>query len=180
MECFNEKDLKHFLEQQENKTFSFSFKEEECETLASVMGQSLKPPSWLFLEGDLGVGKTTFVKNLLESFSYPKEQVSSPTFSIMNVYDLEPSSPFQKILHLDVYRLESFEELFYLGVETELQSTSQILVLVEWAFKFSKPQWMSLFQTFFIKNYPSFLALKIAYDASSPLLRKGELSYPFS
>ena len=77
------------------------------------------------LSGDLGAGKTTLAKYLLKNFDINQEEVTSPTFNILNIYD---SKDFQ-IWHYDLYRLKSSEEVFNLNYEEALE---QKLVLIEW------------------------------------------------
>ena len=77
------------------------------------------------LSGDLGAGKTTLVKSLLKNFDIVEDEVTSPTFNILNIYT---NSEFQ-IWHYDLYRLNSAEELFNLNFEEALE---QKLVLIEW------------------------------------------------
>lgn len=80
--------------------------------------------SLIFLEGDLGVGKTTFVqKFVLRKFLI--KDVTSPTFSILNIYEQNST----KIFHYDLYRIMSSEELVELSIVENLQSG---VTLIEW------------------------------------------------
>lgn len=81
------------------------------------------------LKGDLGSGKTTFVRNLVAHLGGP-DIVSSPTFAIVNEYTWDRKSKPLKIYHLDLYRLESIEELLDIGFE-ELVDDGD-LILIEW------------------------------------------------
>ena len=71
----------------------------------------LKSKPLIFLEGDLGSGKTTFVRLLLESLGY-NDVVPSPTFNLMNLYNVRD----YKICHCDIFRLTSSNELFNLAI----------------------------------------------------------------
>lgn len=82
--------------------------------------------SILIIYGDMGAGKTTFVKYLLETFN-AKNQVTSPTFSLINEYQLPEG---KKIYHLDLYRLETTEEALNIGIEEYLDSGE--LIIIEW------------------------------------------------
>ncbi len=79
----------------------------------------------ILLRGDLGAGKTTFVKNFVASLG-SAETVTSPTYSIVNEYD----SPRGKIYHFDLYRLNSIEEVYDIGMLDYLESGAYCLI--EW------------------------------------------------
>ncbi len=78
------------------------------------------------LQGDLGAGKTTFVKGMAEGLGLDPQLVTSPTFTIINEYG--------PLIHVDLYRLEKKGEMEALGLE-EYLAPDRILV-VEWAEKF--------------------------------------------
>ena len=84
----------------------------------------LKSKPLIFLEGDLGSGKTTFVRLLLESLGY-NDVVPSPTFNLMNLYNVRD----YKICHCDIFRLTSSNELFNLAIEDLIGDN---IVIVEW------------------------------------------------
>lgn len=79
------------------------------------------------LEGDLGAGKTTLVKEVCRQLGID-DLVSSPTFSIINEY--EHSAESLKVYHMDLYRIEDEEELLNIGFEDYLYSGH--LVFIEW------------------------------------------------
>jgi len=84
----------------------------------------------VYLYGDLGAGKTTLVRFLLQALG-ETGKVKSPTYGLMECY--QPAScpqPGMKILHLDLYRLQDPEELEYLGLRDLLDADT--LLLVEW------------------------------------------------
>jgi tRNA threonylcarbamoyladenosine biosynthesis protein TsaE len=93
------------------------------------------------LYGDLGSGKTTFMKYLAESLGV-KETIQSPTFVIEKIYDLTPSpSPcegegrrnktFDKLIHIDAYRIDKEEEMINLGWQ-EIIADPKNLICIEW------------------------------------------------
>lgn len=101
---------------------------EETFAIAKEIADVLPIPSVILLEGDLGAGKTHFVKGFAKAFEY-KDIVNSPTFIIMNEY-IGGKVP---IYHFDMYRLSSMEEAVALGFMqyfdlNELDGIS----LVEW------------------------------------------------
>jgi tRNA threonylcarbamoyladenosine biosynthesis protein TsaE len=94
--------------------------------LAGLLGKLLELSFVVALEGDLGAGKTTLVKEIVRS-SGNNALVTSPTFTLLNVYEGSP-----KFYHFDLYRLNSLEELEYIGGE-ELIPAKDGIVLIEWA-----------------------------------------------
>ena len=85
----------------------------------------------ILLSGDLGAGKTVFVKGLAQGLGINSREVSSPTFVLANQY----TSPESRFLHhVDFYRLESFEELESMGF-FDLGGDKSVLV-VEWGDRF--------------------------------------------
>ena len=105
--------------------------------------QSAQPGSWFFLNGDLGAGKTHFVAQVAQALGV-KEIATSPTFALMQTHSLPESFlGFQKILHLDLYRLKKGNELCYLGLETEFNAMS--IAFFEWAELVAPEDWEQFF-----------------------------------
>ena len=84
----------------------------------------------IFLSGDIGSGKTTFVKSFIQSFS--KKNVSSPTFSIINEYKIGS----HLIYHYDLYRIKKDKELFEIGIDEYF--SEEAIHFIEWPEKFLK------------------------------------------
>jgi tRNA threonylcarbamoyladenosine biosynthesis protein TsaE len=93
--------------------------------LAGQLASVLQPPLCLYLHGDLGAGKTTFVRALLHALGY-SGRVKSPTYGILEQYELESCT----VLHLDLYRLNDAAELDFLGLADLFDANT--LLLVEW------------------------------------------------
>jgi tRNA threonylcarbamoyladenosine biosynthesis protein TsaE len=81
----------------------------------------------IFLNGELGAGKTTFVSGIAEGLGL-KNGISSPSFTILNVYKISKKA---SIVHADFYRLNSFEEAAGTGIEDFLYDPKYIII-VEW------------------------------------------------
>ena len=79
----------------------------------------------LLLKGNLGAGKTTFSKLLLKELG-SQDEISSPTYSIVNEYN----TPKGKVFHFDLYRLKSVEEAYDFGIEEYLDNC--YLSIIEW------------------------------------------------
>lgn len=78
--------------------------------------------------GEMGAGKTTFIAELCRALGVEDDDASSPSFSIINEY--RSSTTAELIYHFDLYRLESLEEAFDIGVEDYFDSGA--LCLLEW------------------------------------------------
>lgn len=81
------------------------------------------------LSGDLGSGKTTFVKFLGEALGV-RETITSPTFVIEKIYKLS-GQKFKHLIHIDAYRLTSGKELLVLGWN-EIACAPENLIFIEW------------------------------------------------
>ena len=110
-----------------------STSEDETRSLGRQFGMTLSKGDVVALVGDLGAGKTQFVKGVASCFGIDEDQVSSPTFTIVHEY-LAPASvahsPRVPLYHMDLYRLKNDQEVFGAGVEEYLQSDG--ICLIEW------------------------------------------------
>jgi tRNA threonylcarbamoyladenosine biosynthesis protein TsaE len=97
---------------------------EEVNVLAQRFAKVVQPGLLIFLHGDLGVGKTTFVRALLGAMGY-EGHVKSPTYTLIESYHVSDIV----VHHLDLYRLRDPEELLYIGIEDYLSAS---LTLIEW------------------------------------------------
>lgn len=96
----------------------------ELNKVANQVLKSVKSKTILFY-GDMGTGKTTLIKALIEALG-SDDDVSSPTYSIVNEYTLSD----YVIYHFDLYRLKSIEEAYDFGIEDYLQT--QGWLFIEW------------------------------------------------
>jgi tRNA threonylcarbamoyladenosine biosynthesis protein TsaE len=102
---------------------------EETVNFGRQLAKEVQPPCTVLLEGELGSGKTTLVKGILASLaSIPEDEVTSPSFTLVNEYGREA-----KVYHVDLYRVEGGRDLATLGLE-ELAGRDAT-VLIEWGEK---------------------------------------------
>lgn len=93
--------------------------------LGSRFAQHISPPLIIWLEGDLGAGKTTFTRGLLSELGH-QGAVKSPTYNIVETYSLNRFD----LHHFDLYRFQSPEEWLDAGLDELI--TSDSVVLIEW------------------------------------------------
>lgn len=98
---------------------------EETYALAKRIADTLQGGEVILLNGDLGAGKTTFTKGLAKALGI-EDEVTSPTFTILNVYE----DGRLKLNHLDMYRVDSADELAELGIEDCFDDES--VTVIEW------------------------------------------------
>ena len=103
-----------------------TYSPEETHALGKRLGAEAKPGDVYTLVGDLGVGKTVFTQGIAEGLGIT-EPVSSPTFTIVQVYE-EGRMPFY---HFDVYRIGDIEEMEEIGYDDYF--FGQGICLIEWA-----------------------------------------------
>lgn len=100
----------------------------QLQELAKAFANALKKPMIVLLKGDLGAGKTTFVKAVAKALAC-KDEVTSPTFALLNTYQAKDFP----IYHFDMYRLESAEAARELGFDEFFDKTKlDGVVFVEW------------------------------------------------
>lgn len=107
--------------------------EEETAALAARLAPYLPPGHIVLLFGDLGAGKTAFVRGLARGLGADEDAVSSPTFTLVQEY----RGGRLTLTHVDLYRLGSVAEIDDLGLE-EMGAADGILV-IEWADRLVRP-----------------------------------------
>ena len=116
--------------------------EQATEQLAHKFVRVLHAGDLVFLSGDLGAGKTTFTRHLIRALGLDT-RVKSPTYTLLESYDLPESAPARTVHHFDLYRLSDPREWYSAGFEETLNEDS--IVVIEWADKaqgaLSKPDW---------------------------------------
>lgn len=107
----------------------FTLSEEETCDLGRALSRGLKGGELILLEGDLGLGKTVFVRGIAEGLGIASEDVSSPSFTLVQEYRGGRIPMF----HVDLYRIDVSDEMGTLGIEEIL--TAGGVVAVEWGDK---------------------------------------------
>ncbi len=99
--------------------------EDELRGWGEHLGKSINPPLLITLTGELGAGKTTLAQAICLGYGV-EDPVTSPTYALVQEY----SAPRSAVFHIDLYRVESPEQLTNLGWDDIL--ASRALILVEW------------------------------------------------
>jgi len=101
----------------------------KTEELAKKLVKKIKPGNTVFLYGEMGVGKTTFIKYFINEFQKKNNlkitDVTSPTFNLLNEYEIDKF----KINHYDLFRLKSYEEVKDLDL---FDNNINTVTLIEW------------------------------------------------
>lgn len=109
-----------------------SHSEEETMSVARKVGEQSKPGDVVCLYGELGAGKTRFVKGFSEAFGILSENVNSPTFNLIQEYTGKSGIP---VYHFDCFRLESITEALEIGAEEYFYGDG--VSIIEWPEKIS-------------------------------------------
>ncbi|MBE6620282.1 MAG: tRNA (adenosine(37)-N6)-threonylcarbamoyltransferase complex ATPase subunit type 1 TsaE [Ruminococcaceae bacterium] len=97
--------------------------------LAEAMLSDASLPRYIALQGDLGVGKTAFVRGFTKAIA-PEALVRSPTFALVNEYRPTRASGLPPVFHFDMYRITSEDDLYSIGYDDYLDRG---ICLVEWS-----------------------------------------------
>lgn len=122
---------------------------EETEKFGIELSTKLKGGDIVLLSGNLGAGKTALVKGVAKGFGI-KNTITSPTFTLMNVYPVsQKSTTINQLIHIDTYRLKDEQELLEIGAEDYLGKPNTVC-LIEWPDKIE-----NLLQKYSTKNFIS-------------------------
>jgi len=99
--------------------------EQDLDGFAQRFARDLAPPLVIWLEGDLGAGKTAFARGLIHALGY-SGRVKSPTYGLLEYYQLANL----QVLHMDLYRISDPGELEFLGIQDLLDDAT--ILLIEW------------------------------------------------
>ena len=107
----------------------------QLDSLSKKILSFLSKSDCIFLFGELGSGKTTFVRSLInqlqEKNKMKKTEVTSPTYNLLNEYEIQNL----KIMHYDLYRLKNDKEINQLGI---FQEDEKVISIIEWPEKIAK------------------------------------------
>ena len=103
----------------------FTYDITEIDKVSKIIIELIKQKNKVLFSGPMGSGKTTLIKNVMHNLGF-NEHVSSPTFSIINEYELD----YKMIYHMDLYRIKKEDELYEIGFEEYLKNGN--LCLIEW------------------------------------------------
>jgi tRNA threonylcarbamoyladenosine biosynthesis protein TsaE len=120
--------------------------EKQLQFFANRLAAEIRPPLTIWLEGELGAGKTTFARALINSLGYVG-RVKSPTYGLMEQYQLDSL----QVLHMDLYRIGDPDEMEFLGLVDMLDQKT--ILLVEWPEKGG--QWLPEPDFIFTFSYAS-------------------------
>ena len=101
----------------------------ETESYGAQLGRLCQGGERIALVGELGAGKTTFMRGFAQGLGLDPDEISSPTFTLVDVH--APTSAGLQLVHADAYRLESVDQLDAVGWEEHLADRRSIVVL-EW------------------------------------------------
>jgi tRNA threonylcarbamoyladenosine biosynthesis protein TsaE len=108
----------------------------ETEAFGKKLSTKLNGGNILLLYGELGAGKTSLVKGLAKGLGI-KHEITSPTFTLMNVYLIKnKKTQIKQFVHIDTYRLKDEKELLEIGIEDYLGKPDTVCV-IEWPEKIS-------------------------------------------
>ena len=93
----------------------------------------IKKGDVILLSGELGGGKTTFISGIARGLN-SKQTVSSPSFTLINIYDCKKDSKPVRIVHCDLYRIDEINDISDIGLEDYIYNENSI-TLIEWAGK---------------------------------------------
>jgi tRNA threonylcarbamoyl adenosine modification protein YjeE len=122
--------------------------------VAEAIAINLKPNDFILLSGNLGAGKTTFTRFLIhylqKKYQRPLEEIVSPTFNIVQYYDLGNDL---KVAHYDFYRLKKEKEILNIGL---FDTAKDFINIIEW------PE-------IAMNSFNDFLQIKFTYDPNKDL-----------
>ncbi|MCL4386631.1 MAG: tRNA (adenosine(37)-N6)-threonylcarbamoyltransferase complex ATPase subunit type 1 TsaE [Actinobacteria bacterium] len=128
-----------------------SLSPENTKKIGNELSRLLSQGDIVFLLGELGGGKTTFISGVAEGLKI-KNSISSPSFTLINVYDFIKDNIENRLVHCDLYRIDGFKDIPDIGIEDYIYDKKSI-VFIEWGIflkeKISKNYFEIKFEYFF-------------------------------
>lgn len=121
--------------------------EKQTLEIGKNFAKELKGGEIIGFTGDLGAGKTTLIKGIAKGLGI-KQPITSPTFVILKNYPIKSKNNLQEFVHIDAYRINSWQDLINIGIEDFLNQNT--IILIEWAEKLN------------IKNLKNFIQIKLS------------------
>ena len=130
----------------------------QIDRISKKISLLLSKSDCIYLFGELGSGKTTFVRSLIhqlqEKYKIDKSEVTSPTFNLIHEYEIKSL----KIMHYDLYRLKKSKEINQIGI---FQEDEKVITIVEWPEIIDKVIKNRLEITFYHEDQPQIRKIKI-------------------
>lgn len=104
---------------------------EETFELGEKVGESLKGGEMILLRGTLGVGKTLITKGIINSLDFDIDEVTSPSFTLVNLYKTEKFD----VYHIDLWRLDDNSDVAFAVGLNEILEDENAVVIIEWSEK---------------------------------------------
>lgn len=148
--------------------------ESDLQKFATLFGKTIQPGDIFLLSGEMGAGKTTFVRYLCESLGM--NGIASPTFTLVNQYQ-DPQNRYL-IYHIDLYRTNATTDLYSLDIERYLTNPKAI-TFIEWAEKldFLKPDHFMQVDITYISQDQRTLSIIYQKDRYNSLYESIRLKY---
>lgn len=136
---------------------------EDTFALAEALGRLCRPGDVIGLVGELGAGKTVFVKGLARGLGVPDEVlVTSPTFTLVHIYE----GGRTPLYHVDLYRLDDDSQLLDVGLDDLYRQDG--VAAVEWIDKFPRAQPRDVLEVRIVRDRPDSDVRRIVATASGP------------
>lgn len=120
--------LKNNKDNKKRQTFTSNSPEETFE-IADKFGERLNGGEIILLEGDLGAGKTLFTKGVLYALYYDVDEVTSPSFTLVNLYKTKVFN----VYHIDFWRLDENSDVAFAVGLNEIIEEENAIVIIEWS-----------------------------------------------
>jgi tRNA threonylcarbamoyladenosine biosynthesis protein TsaE len=112
---------------------------EETFALGSRIGESLEGGELILLTGGLGAGKTLFTKGILDALDFDIDEVTSPSFALVNLYNAKFD-----VYHIDLWRLDNESDVAMAVGLDEILEDDKVVVVIEWSERLNRTNFRSV------------------------------------